>query len=1178
MFGGRAPDSPQTVWLTGDGTGEHPYKVHLTSLWFDANAGRDYTLKQSHPDNAFADMGWHLADNGQLITVLGAPFSQEADHQAHINIEVPIVLANNVADRYRWISNYSLGTLRLGGTLDLGSQHLKIGGIGATHIAGNITSAADQGHAYVINAVPNPDSKTSPTQLILSGDNSGWSGHLNAGKQTMVIFNSAQAIALSGDNWLWTDSGGSFVLRGSGTYNPTRALRLTGDGAVRQAQYAQGIGALYYDGTDNATSITYNGGIALYGDTRIGARGDSGSLTLNGQITQSDTNASYGLTKNGLGLVVLNNASNAWKGPTTIEGGVLRITQDGSLPSPSAIVFQSDATTTAKPGGVLELAYGSTHNLSLGTGTGKFNWLGSGGFSAYGGERTVTLNNGAALTWNTGGFVGTGKALLLGSRYANSVITLTNQINLGANREIHVARGSLNAYAVLSGELSGTGTGVSGSGITKTGTGLLELASSNNSYTGLTTIREGSLLGNIPSASNIRLSGGVLGLSSDFTRSLGTGAGQVRWQAPGGGFAAYGGDRVVRLNNNTNQINWTANNFVGNNGELRFGHYTATGTVIWDKKLSWTGNRNRIIHVERGLDPNIADVVFNQTITSTRGNLIIRGNGRMDIAVANPSLALASLVIHGVELTLNKEGTIHAAGQIDLDYGATLTLDNRGTHKSTTGGSYESNRVNDTSDIYLLGGDTLHYIGREGGSSLEEVGSIDIGHWGANIIHLEHISTGVSDFTELRIDSIIRSQYGTLNYITNTEDFSKVRLSLSGTLPTIGGIGYWGTVNGKDFIAPVDVGEDIRELRPYNNYETDSTNWSDTSNVYIGTDHTLSDSLTVNSLKLGDTTLDLGGKALTFKAQALLTYDGDPTIKGGIGSIIQRPSKGGHLYLHTYSSNLTVEGNVQLDGFKMIKTGPGTLILNSMATHTPDYLYVRQGTVDLQQGGIQTTRIYIGDGSGTDILKLPANRSNPITGLNGGPLPSITIRGNPYSLPHDLVYERGDEAILQFGGGTQQQIADLTISGHGVIDWLGGNGAAPNILWMDELRFSTNDSLLFMRNWVEFEDYFLISKSWFDRQNTKALLRKIVFDGYQDYEVKYRHYDNEYWEITPFDNISYSSPEPTVTGALVGAIGLGLVVWRRKRRVASPTCAARPEVCIGQSTCESGARAGAESR
>jgi autotransporter-associated beta strand protein len=156
--------------------------------------------------------------------------------------------------------------------------------------------------------------------------------------------------------------------------------------------------------------------------------------------------------------------------------------------------------------------------------------------------------------------------------FDNSGISSSLSKTTGANDVISAPVslvGQLDINQSSSGMLEFTG-GISGSGsLNKNGAGTLVFGTAN-SYTGATTITDGllrldnanGLPGGIDNAagsgeSTLLFKGGVLGLASgNFTRQLGTGAGQLHWNpstggAGSGGFAAFNADREVRLNNGT---------------------------------------------------------------------------------------------------------------------------------------------------------------------------------------------------------------------------------------------------------------------------------------------------------------------------------------------------------------------------------------------------------------------------------------------------------------------------------------------------------------------------------------------------------------------------------------------------------------------------------------------------
>ena len=174
------------------------------------------------------------------------------------------------------------------------------------------------------------------------------------------------------------------------------------------------------------------------------------------------------------------------------------------------------------------------------------------------------------MTWGgSGSFLPDQAPLMLGTWSADSTVDFQNPIqNSGSGPQtVQVTAGSGTAAvdARLSGVLSGSG------GLTITGGGNLELTASNT-YTGPTTV-SGAILaaeqsaalpggtGRPSTGSNLTLDGGVVELDAgDFTRSLGSGAGQVQFTANGGGFAAVGANRVVNLGNSAT-LTWRQRQF-----------------------------------------------------------------------------------------------------------------------------------------------------------------------------------------------------------------------------------------------------------------------------------------------------------------------------------------------------------------------------------------------------------------------------------------------------------------------------------------------------------------------------------------------------------------------------------------------------------------------------------------
>jgi len=1150
------PDEP-TITVSGIGT------TTLKSLWFDTAGGVWYTLGSG----GALMLGGGLPNDGNAITVLSSLPSATEN-----NIESRVIFDNSEPGRNLWIRNDSFGGLRFSDKLDIGSQNLVVSSTGqpfahsAVHFNGMIYG---KGNISVVNGWAQ--------HLVLQADNINWKGSLNVGAGTLTFIKGRTALG-TGANIV--SSGGTLAWRRHlvpgyiSTYG--HPIEVSGPGAVR-TWGKPAVGAIYNDG---GQSIHWHK-ITLTGDTSFGSRGDIfGNLTLGGTIT----GGSYTFTKVGLGLITLFNDNNSW-GQTVIREGVLRRARNTALPNGN-LVFD---------GGILELASGPigpgiNFSRNLGTGPGQVRWIGSGGFSNFTGGtgevRRVRLNGGAELTWGSGYFapaIGT-REFLLSSRYADAPIDFTNPTKLNnswwAGR---VERGAtVSAHAIISGDISSVGFADNTKGFYKMGLGLLWLTGENNTYIYKTGIHDGAL-GGIPATSIINFSGygppesrgGVIALKEDFTRTLGESNGSyVSWHilSKGGGFAAYEGDRTVRLNNSTSLIHWGGDgSFIHDGQVLKFGHYTSSGTVLWDKALGLGAGGNRVIHIDRGLlNGGRADVSFIQPISGTSGaaggSLTIQGDGRMDIAVDNPNLKLATINIHGAELRLQQNGRIAAgATNFYLKNGGTFTVDEMGTHNSSTGGfGLDDSRLamdeerNPLSEITLNAG-TLRYwapngdhyngivfkkITLEDGASTFEVKAHN-GHFagiGASILHRA-------------IDSV-----STLNFERNDELALFITMEVPSTAPGPYAINYsggvkivpWMTVNGRDWAAP-EVYEAsppgyATYYGPLGTYHTmDANTWSVAQNVWMRTDQVLSGIIThVNSLRMSNGELNLNGSMLQIGSGGLLIPRFDPSSQAyGPVSITGNSiitNNGALVYVHTYAP-LTVKGAArfviswgQFFG-PLIKTGPAELILNSSGEHRIGSLYIHQGVVDLQQGNLYATHIIIGDGAGKDELWLPADRWNPLSLTFSKP--NITLRGTPYGPGAEYATYNPDEAILRMGGNTKQTIGTLRIEDRGTIDWVGGEVGKANMLFVDKLEFNNADARLFMRNWYEFEDYLLVKKIGFDH----GVLGKIIFDGLWDLPALAVSYDANYYVITP-----YNSPEPGTYGAILGAVGIGLWTWRRKKR------------------------------
>jgi len=329
-------------------------------------------------------------------------------------------------------------------------------------------------------------------------------------------------------------------------------------------------------------------------------------------------------------------------------------------------------------------------------------------------------------------------------------------------------------------------------------------------------------------------------------------------------------------------------------------------------------------------------------------------------------------------------------------------------------------------------------------------------------------------------------------------------------------------------------------------YHTEEQNkWQFTHNVNLSRNETLTNHRSINSLKIPHDAfvLNLGkNHTLHIKSGGILTTGDNVQVagRGKLTSLDKRP-----LYIHTYGNTFTLKDEAVLgDGtapngdIDLVKTGNGSLDLNSTGTHRLGTVTINQGFIRLLKGWLAIAgKIILGDGAGTDVLELAANSKSQITKTGNG-LPSITLYGNPYGAEND-------EAILRFGGGTQQQLANLHIQDRGTIDFMSGSKSSPNILYLDQLTFNNAKALLTIRNWNYETDYLLVRYKG-GNSTIPSILKQIRFEGYDAPALWHWHFlkgFDDYWQIT-----AVPVPEPTTYGALLGAMGLGLWTWRRKRQ------------------------------
>ncbi|SKA80708.1 delta-60 repeat domain-containing protein [Prosthecobacter debontii] len=221
------------------------------------------------------------------------------------------------------------------------------------------------------------------------------------------------------------------------------------------------------------------------------------SITLSNTATSTQTEKIYtfrsrtSFVQSGTGTTILS-GNNTYTGDTFVHGGVLRLNSANAVPGGiTASASSSSSSHIIIKEGVLGLGSGN-FTRSLGTENNQVEFKGSGGFAAYGQDRTVNFGGNAVspikLRYGNDGFVTDGSSLILGALDATHKVTLLNPIDLGSfSQAVRVVNGPADIEGELGGALSGLGT------LVKFGSGSLRLSASNTHEGGIE-IAEGRLV------------------------------------------------------------------------------------------------------------------------------------------------------------------------------------------------------------------------------------------------------------------------------------------------------------------------------------------------------------------------------------------------------------------------------------------------------------------------------------------------------------------------------------------------------------------------------------------------------------------------------------------------------------------------------------------------------------
>jgi fibronectin-binding autotransporter adhesin len=311
--------------------------------------------------------------------------------------------------------------------------------------------------------------------LTISGATAGNSGGVQV--QSTAAFGAFTSVSIANNSFL--------ALVGT-TLGAEVAISLAGGGGASAPP-----GAL----RSITNACVVNGPVSLAdGSVRV-ANFTGTSLTFNGAVTAPAGSGRGLFVRYGANQgVIFTNPSNYWEGSTAISEGSYYF-YPGTLPSSNRLEIAGTGSAWFESNGSFTRSLGGgTNQVDILRGSGTFGTTAISGFSARGGDLRVNLGGaGATIIWAWGTSVPGFRPANLGLAGPNATGTLTfeNPINLNTNNALRALVVS-NGLAAVDAVLSGTLSGVTGSGVNKTGAGTLALTA-DNTYEGLTVISAGAL-------------------------------------------------------------------------------------------------------------------------------------------------------------------------------------------------------------------------------------------------------------------------------------------------------------------------------------------------------------------------------------------------------------------------------------------------------------------------------------------------------------------------------------------------------------------------------------------------------------------------------------------------------------------------------------------------------------
>ena len=517
-----------------------------------------------------------------------------------------------------------------------------------------------------------------------AGGNANWStvGNWNLGSAPTSA--STTALTFSGT----TNTGTALTPLNQNIATPFQLDMLT-FGAGSSSFYLGG-NALAFTGTtntitqlsSNAQFIANNLTASVNGMVTLTlAGGASGMVTMSGAINSGAGSRDYAITKTGTSTFTLSGA-NTYGGATTISAGVLTIQNASALGS-------TVSGTSVASGAALQIQGG------IAVGTEALSLNGS-GVSNGGAFRNVSGNNSFA------GAITFGSASTISSD--GGTLTLSGNVNNGGFLFTESGAGNV----TITGVISGSG------GLTKSGAGTLTLSgASSNTYTGVTTVNQGTLV--------LAKPGSVLAPAITIG-----GAGSTATVQLGANFQLYGANTTVNAQGQLNLNNFQeyigtltvsgGGSVVTGTGLLYIGGgITSTaGSVTSTMTGSYSLYTNQIFNIASGSAPSGVDLNISGSLAEYLAGTTVtkQGAGKLVLSGANSYTGLTTITAGTVEiqnasgLGTTANGTTIASGA-ELEFSGNIAVGNESLTLNGAGASGNGALRNMSGNNSLSGGITL---------------------------------------------------------------------------------------------------------------------------------------------------------------------------------------------------------------------------------------------------------------------------------------------------------------------------------------------------------------------------------------------------------------------------------------------------------------------------------------